>query len=67
LRLAASVLIRASWRCSRERRDRLIARVLALIHYHQANIAAAKASHAKKRKVRFRQLGIALGECSRCE
>jgi len=60
------VLIRASWCNSRERRDRLIARALAIIEYHQANIAAANASRAKNRKRRFRQRGIALDQAVSC-
>jgi hypothetical protein len=40
--------------------------VLKLIEYHQSNIAAANASHAKKRKGRLRKLGVALKQCKRC-
>jgi len=50
-----------------DRRDRLIARTLSVIEYHQANIAAAKVSHAKQRKRRLRAAGVALGHCKRCE
>jgi hypothetical protein len=48
-------------------RERLLGRVLKVIEYHQHNIAAAKASHAKKRKGRLRKLGVALKQCTRCE
>ena len=67
MRLATSVLIRARWEGSSAPRERLLARVLACIDYHQNNIAAAKASHAKKRKGRLRKLGVALNQCKRCE
>jgi hypothetical protein len=59
------VLIRAGWSCSRERRARLLARTLAIIDYHQANIAAAQISHAKARKKRLRSRGVALGSLIR--
>jgi hypothetical protein len=44
-----------------------LGRVLKVIEYHQNNIAAAKASHAKKRKGRLRKLGVALKQCTRCD
>jgi hypothetical protein len=66
VRLAASVLIRAGWSCSRERRTRLLARTLAIIDYHQANIAAAAVIHAKARRKRLRLRGVARGSCIRC-
>jgi hypothetical protein len=59
-------LIRAGWWGSRERRGKLIERVLTLIRYHQANIADANASHAKSRKRRLRRRGVALSKCKRC-
>jgi hypothetical protein len=64
--VVTGVLIRAAWCNSRERRERLLARTLALIAYHQANIAAAKSSHARRRKKRLRQRGIALHQCTCC-
>jgi hypothetical protein len=61
-----AALIRACWHRSRERRGRVIERVLKYIEYQQANIAAARQSHAKRRKKRLRQAGVVLGKCTRC-
>jgi hypothetical protein len=61
-----AALIRANWSSSHERRGRLLRRVLRLIEYHQANIAAAKRSHAKARKKRLRLNGVVLDQCIQC-
>ncbi|MBM4108812.1 MAG: hypothetical protein FJ255_08385 [Phycisphaerae bacterium] len=60
------MLIRASWSKSPERRERLLARLLRIIAYHQANIADARESHAKKRKEQLRTRGVAPETCISC-
>jgi len=66
VRLATSVLIRAT-RDGAPPSPRQLERVLKLIQYHQANIKAANESHARRRKGRLRNRGVALDQLRSCQ
>jgi len=59
------VLIRASWNQS-DVSSRVLERLVAVIEYHQKNIADSKRSHTKSGEGRLRQRGVALEKISCC-